>query len=514
MPVRQLSRQQVWLLPPTLDELVPDDHPARFVAEVVDSLDAATWQSLDIKLQGEPLGAPIYHPRAMLGVWLYGFMTRTRSSRKLEAACRDQIPYLWLTGWQHPDHNSLWRFYKAHRKQMHHLFKLIVKAAVKMDLVDLAVQAIDGTKIAANAAKERTYDEKGLHKLLERTEQVIKELEKENETGNDPAPVHLPEKLRKAEQLRTEVKTALEKLEVEGGKNINLTDEDTKLMKTRQGLVAGYNLEAVVSPLQESQAQKSGLFLTAVEIVTETTDNKQLIPMLQQAQENSGKKAGISLADAGFHSGENLTDCEAREQVILMPESQERALKKPYHKDRFHYDADSDSYLCPHGQTLKFVKQRLFHQKMVRLYRGCSASCRRCEAFGICTKNRHHGRELQIGENEAALRRHRDLMARPEAKEAYKKRKELIETCFGILKEQMGVRRWLLRGQSKVREEAVSLGVAFNLRMIYSSWRLWGRENQRSWRTTLQEIGQTLFGQGSLIGLNTKQSAVVLMKVV
>jgi len=216
MPLRPLNRQQTWLLPPTLDELISDDHPARFVASVVDSLDSAFWEKLSIVIEGDPLGAPAYHPRALLCVWLYGFMTGTRSSRKLEAACRDQITYLWLTGWQHPDHNTLWRFYKEHRGEMRHLFKLSIKTAVKMNLIDLAVQAIDGSKIAANAAKERSYDAKGLDKLLEHTEKIIKELEQENEKSNDPPPVHLPERLRKAEQLRTEVKAAIEQLAGDG----------------------------------------------------------------------------------------------------------------------------------------------------------------------------------------------------------------------------------------------------------------------------------------------------------
>src|SRR4030042_6705765 len=195
MPIRELNRQRPWLLPPTLDELVPDDHPSRFVATIVDSLDQSMWEKLGISLNGEALGAPAYHPRALLSVWLYGFMTSTRSSRKLESACRDQMPYLWLTGWQPPDHNTLWRVYKEDRAQMRHLFKLTVRTAVNMNLVDLAVQAVDGTKIQANAARERTYDAKGLHQLLKRTDMVIQELEKQKEAGDDPSPVHLPEKL-------------------------------------------------------------------------------------------------------------------------------------------------------------------------------------------------------------------------------------------------------------------------------------------------------------------------------
>ena len=116
MPLRPMGREQMWMLPPTLDELLPLDHPARFVAEFVDALDREDWGELEVEIDGEVLGAPAYHPRALLSVWLYGFMTGVRSCRKLEAACRDQIPYLWLTGWQHPDHNTLWRFYRGHRQ--------------------------------------------------------------------------------------------------------------------------------------------------------------------------------------------------------------------------------------------------------------------------------------------------------------------------------------------------------------------------------------------------------------
>ena len=162
MPLRPMGREQMWMLPPTLDELLPLDHPARFVAEFVDALGRDAWAELGVDIDGEVLGAPAYHPRALLSVWLYGFMTGVRSCRKLEAACRDQIPYLWLTGWQHPDHNTLGRFYKGHRHAMRKLFERSVRTAVAMALVDLAVQAVDGTKVVANASVNRSYDAVGL----------------------------------------------------------------------------------------------------------------------------------------------------------------------------------------------------------------------------------------------------------------------------------------------------------------------------------------------------------------
>ena len=254
MPLREMGREQMWMLPPTLDELVPMDHPARFVAEFVDALDRDGWAELGVDIDGEVLGAPAYHPRALLSVWLYGFMTGVRSCRKLEAACRDQIPYLWLTGWQHPDHNTLWRFYKGHRQAMRKLFECSVRTAVAMELVDLAVQAVDGTKVVANASVNRSYDAAGLSGLLERLEKAIADLEAQNEAGEDATVAHLPKELADKEVLRDRVRQAMADLwNQKRHKRINLTDPEARLMKGRQGIVAGYNAQAMVSPMETAE---------------------------------------------------------------------------------------------------------------------------------------------------------------------------------------------------------------------------------------------------------------------
>ena len=166
------------------------------MAVFVDALDKEGWGELGVEMNGDRLGAPAYDPRALLCVWLYGFMTGVRSCRKLEAACRVQIPYLWLTGWQQPDHNTLWRFYKEHRQAMRRLFERTVRTAVAMHLVDpvsstgqaLAVQAVDGTKVAANATRDRTYDAERGRRLLDRLENAIEDLEAQNEGGEDTPP--------------------------------------------------------------------------------------------------------------------------------------------------------------------------------------------------------------------------------------------------------------------------------------------------------------------------------------
>ena len=471
MPLRPMGREQIWMLPPTLDELIPADHPARFVDAYLDGLGRDDWAGLGVDTDGNPMGAPAYHPRALLSVWLYGFMTGVRSTRKLETACRDQIPYLWLTGWQRPDHNTLWRFYKNHRQAMRNLFKHTVRTAFRMELVDLAVQAVDGTKVRANAANDRTYDDEALRRLLKRSERTICDLEAQNEAGEDAAPANLPQELAGKEALRERMRRAKETLEDSDHlKQINLTDQDAVMMKTRQGVTLAYNSQVVVCPIA-AEGKESGMLITASDVTDDPVDQSQLGPMLEKAEETSGVRAETTLADAGYHSGSNLEECARKGQKVVMPEAQGRALESLYHKDRFAYDEASDRYRCPEGQWLRFTRIKRTGRTMMRLYRASGAVCRACPAFGFCTTDRRHGRALEIGPHDAALLRHRAWMSTEEAKRAYKQRKQLVEPVFGIIKEQQQARRFLLRGLPNVAAEWTLLATAFNLRTLWRIWR-------------------------------------------
>jgi transposase len=474
MPLRPVNREQSWLLPPSLDELLPEDHSARFVAEFVDGLDRAMWAEMGIDLDGEPLGAPAYHPRVLLSVWLYGFMTGVRSSRKLEAACRDQISYLWLTGWQNPDHNTLWRFYQAHRVAMRGLMKYTVRTAMELGLTDLVIQAVDGTKIAANAAGDQNYDAAGLGRLLERVEGAIAELEAQNEEGSDPPPSRLPGELTRAQGLRKRVRSAMDRLaESNRLRRVNLTDGDAQLMRGRNGIITAYNAQAMVSPVVLKHDQGNRMLITAADVVNTAADSGQLIPMVEQAEKMTGERTEITLADGGYHTAANLEAGEGRGQRFVMPERYHEGVRRAYFKDRFVYDATTDSYLCPHGQRLPFRgirRSKRPGQGPFRVYRASRTACRSCQAYGICTKDRHTGRSLWIGSRDALLRQHREWMITEEARHLYARRKGLIEPIFGILKEQMGARRFLLRGLANVRAEFTLLATAFNLRTL---WRVW-----------------------------------------
>jgi hypothetical protein len=343
-----------------------------------------------------------------------------------------------------------------------------------MGLVDLAIQAVDGTRVMANASREQTHDAAGMKRLLERTEEAIHDLEDQNVAGQDPVPAHLPEELTRKQVLQRKVKQALERLEAEDGHNqINLTDEDATLVKSRQGIVVGYNAQAMVSPLVQERVWGNGMLITAANVVSTAADSGQLVPMLEQAEEITEEHTPIALADGGYHTAANLEAGERRGQVLVMGERYQGAVQNPYFKDQFAYDPAMDSYFCPHGHRLPFRGLRKSNgcsPGPFRVYRASRTACRCCPDFGICTRD-GQGRALWIGPSDMLLRKHRQWMKTQEARGLYARRKELSEPTFGILKDQMGARRFLLRGLANVRAEFTLLATAFNLRTLWRVWR-------------------------------------------
>jgi IS5 family transposase len=358
---------------------------------------------------------------------------------------------------------------------MRKLLKHTVATAVKIKLIDLAVQAIDGTKIPANAARDRNYDANELERILERTEKAIREMETQNESGEDAPPARLPEELQKSQILRQQIQKAREYLEQHPKlKRVNLTDEDAQLMQGRDRIVTGYNAQAMVSPLAEEMAKGTGMIITATKVVNTAADYGQLVPMLEEAEEFTGERVAITLADGGYHTAANLEAGKSRNQTLVMTERHRQELKDPYFKDQFLYQPEMDSYLCPQGQTLHFRGLRQNKRPpfgKYRVYGVSRAICRACLAYGICTKDKHGGRVLWIGSSDRLLIEHRQWMETDKARKLYALRQQLNEPVFGILKEQMGARRFLLRGLANVVVEFTLLATAFNLKTLSQVWK-------------------------------------------
>jgi transposase len=204
----EANYEKQWLFPPSLEELLGGDHPARMIRAFVEQQDL---ESLGFKTRKSEDGRPSYSSGLLLKVWLYGYVNANRSCRGLERACLDQIGMLWLTGMNNPDHTTLWRFWRDNQKAIRKLFKQLLQIAISLDLVGLVLHAVDGTRIMSQASAENGLHRSRLEQRLKRLDEAIDEIMKQTEqiSAQEGGECRLPEGLQKQEQLKQKIQEQL-----------------------------------------------------------------------------------------------------------------------------------------------------------------------------------------------------------------------------------------------------------------------------------------------------------------
>jgi transposase len=282
---------QQFLFPPALEDWVPQDHPARFLREFVDQLELpALGFAMPVAMEGRPP----YHPGLLLKIWLYGYFHRIRSTRKLEAACTEHLPLLWLSGLIAPDHNSLWRFWRDNKKALRSIFKQTVQLAVNTGAVGFALQALDGPK---------GWSKEYMEKLLTQLEAALDDIELKVVEENPPAEApgyRLPEGLAQRQALREQIKKGLAQLQADQRNHYHPVEPEARRMKVGDTNRYAYNAQAI--------ADEKEKIIVACEATRQENDVGQLVPMIGQARENLGAAAAQSLAvaDTGYGSGADL----------------------------------------------------------------------------------------------------------------------------------------------------------------------------------------------------------------
>jgi transposase len=451
-----------FLLPPALEDWVKPEDPARFIRAFVDSLDLKEIAGEDwAKAIEDPYGRPHYAFDVLLKVWLYGYVFNICSSRKLERACRQMMPLVWLTGMYEPDHNTLWRFWKRYRETLKKVFVNSVQVAVEAKLVGMVVQAVDGTKIASAGSPKAAWHREDLEKILKAVGERIETLEREIETakeGKGEIDERLPQKLQDETELRATVKQALETLKTAEQEHLHPQDRDARMMKggTAKRIEFAYNAQAV--------CDGSHGIVVAADVVNEENDQGQLGPMLAQVIENTGRAAGETLADSGYDTAESLAKAEELGAEVLVAQKINPDEVGPFHVARFVYDEEAGTVHCPVGKELREVGVTTHHDKPHKLTRYRCDQWKTCPVGRICSPKR--ARVVEIGEHYGAMLRQREKRAEPDAKKRLKRRSEIIERLFGQVKGNDGFRRWTFRGLVKVEAQWTMICTAINLRRM------------------------------------------------
>lgn len=432
-------------------------HPVRFVAELVEELNLA---ALGFRVSPGEEGRPHFAPELLLGVWLYGWMERIRSTRALEKAVHTQIAFLWLTGLEKPDHVTLWRFFRDNRAALRKLFKLTVKAAAKAGLVGFALHALDGTKLAAACSTETAEHRKALEEELKKLDGIVDatmaDVEKIEESVQPEWGI--PEKLRDAHSRRAEIRSALAMLDEADANHLHPKEPEARLVKTREGIKLGYNAQIVVDHDSD--------LVVAADVVTDATDHAQLVPMIKEVVDVLGQPAAETVADKGYWSGAQLEETERLRLPVLVPAQAEGA-KGAYAKSNFRFDAERDVYICPRGVELPLeaVNNATTGKPALRVYRCHDATC---PVRAKCTTSKE-ARRIKRHCHEDALARQANKLGTAENRILWSLRKEIVEHVFGIVKAIDGFRRFTVRGLAGAKTQWSLACLALNLRKLVAA---------------------------------------------
>jgi len=424
--IRGEGRAQGTLFPVVLDDLVPADHVCRVIDAFVGRLE---MNELGFE-RAEPAetGRPGYDPRDLLMLYLYGYLQQIRSSRRLEAECRRNVEVMWLLGRLAPDYKSIAEFRRIHRDAVTEAGAELVRFARSVGLVRGEWVAIDGSKFLAVSSARSVGEREAVERYLD----AVETADGQDEVVIDPSAVA----------------QALEKLN-------RHREPEARFMRVAHGRAPAYNVQTAVDA--------EHALIVAQKVTAEATDNRSLLPMAEAAQEAVGNPPSLNVvADAGYSNGEQAEACEAKGILPHVPAN--RAINNQgdgtlFDRTTFRYDAATDTFHCPAGQTL--TRKQLQKSKNRMVYTAPAATCGACPMKDRCTQSsqRYVHRHL----HEGALER----MQQRATPAAMRLRRCTVEHPFGTLKYRIfGHPRFLLRGLGGAQTE-FSLGtMAYNLKRM------------------------------------------------
>jgi transposase len=424
--VEGLDRGQGAMFPAQLDDYVAEDNPVRAVDAFVDGLDLGKLGFTNV--QPLDMGRPGYFAGTMLKIYIYGYLNRIPSSRRIERECQRNIELIWLTGKLAPDFKTISDFRKDNGKAIREVCRAFVLLCRQLDLLSEASVAIDGSKFKAVNARDNNFTEAKMKRRLERIDESI---------------------TRYMEQLVTADR------QIAGG-NDAVPDPDSRSMATsgKDTGIVGYNVQTAVDTKHH--------LIVAHEVTNVGTDRHQLANMAEQARVELGREKLDVVADRGYYEGGEIKACEDAGISVMLPKPQTSGAKAQgrFGKQDFVYVAADDVYRCPAGEQLTYRYSNVENGKTLRRY--WTTSCTHCRLKSLCTPATE--RRVARWEHEAVLEK---VQARLDLNpDAMTVRRSTVEHPFGTIKCWMGATHFLCITLRKVATEMALNVLAYNMKRV------------------------------------------------
>jgi transposase len=452
-------RTQGMLLPEHLDDYITEHNPVRIVDVFVDELDLVKL-GFDGVVPAET-GRPSYHPAMLLKIYIYGYLNRIQSSRRLEREAQRNVELMWLTGRLAPDFKTIADFRKDNGKAIRNASREFVMLCKKLDLFSDALVTIDGSKFKAVNNRDRNFTKEKMQRRMKEIETSINQYLTALDTADRQEPevaqlrtVRLQDKIAALKKQMQALKEIEVQLKNAPDGQISLTDPDSRSMKTRGTGMVGYNVQTAVDAKHH--------IIVEHEVTNVGSDREQLSSMAEQARTAIGTEKLIAIADRGYFKSEEILACDKAGITVIVAKSNTSGgtANGRFGKDDFIYDAQNDEYRCPAGQRL--IRHTTTTVRGLTLHRYWYSDCKNCAIKEKCTQGKE--RRVTRWEDEAVLEAMQSRL--DHFPDAMRIRRQTVEHPFGTIKLWMGSAHFLTKTLKRVKTEMSLHVLAYNLKRV------------------------------------------------
>ena len=452
------NRFQSTLFPESLEDYIAEDNAVRVVDAFVDKL---ILKDLGFdRAEPSDTGRPGYQPATLLKIYVYGYLNRLQSSRRLERESHRNVELIWLTGRLMPDFKTIADFRKDNRQAIRRVCMEFVGVCRELKLFSATLVAIDGSKFKAVNSRDKNFTKKSVKRRLQKTQANIDRylakldaVDREEPEIREVTAAQLKQKIASMEAKMEALKAHEAEVEAHPDSQVSLTDPDARsMMKAGGGSTVSYNVQTAVDSKHH--------LIAAHEVTNAPSDRRQLASMAKQARTALDAEDLTVIADPGYYKGEEIVECYDAGITALVPKTDttNRKAKGQYTKADFTYDAERNEYVCPAGERLTYRFDSVESGKTLWVY--MTNECSSCPLQSKCTTG--SAKRLKRWEHE-----HRLETAEVELKknpDAMRQRKRLVEHPYGTIKHWMGSTHFLMKRLPNVQAEMSLHVLAYNLR--------------------------------------------------